>query len=131
MPTPESVRQSVADECSTPGDGGTGGACLVWLTAPDHCEALRLGRCLVEKGLVAGVNIIPGALSIYRWQGKVRQKEEHLLIAQASANALRPIGEHVRRHHPYSVPCVLWIRTDGGSGDFLRWIAKNSSGYEI
>lgn len=101
-------------------------AFLVYLSAPDGQEAERIARGLVEKGLAAGINIIPGAVSIYRWQGEIRRKEEHLLIAQASAGALEGIAEHIRAHHSYIVPCVLWLPVAGGAKNFLQWITASS-----
>lgn len=106
----------------------TADACLIYITAPDNGEAIRLGRGLVENGLVAGVNIIPGALSIYRWQGEIRQREEHLLIAQASSTALESVARHIRMHHSYIVPCLIWVRAGGGAKNFLQWISANSRG---
>ena len=44
---------------------------LVYVTAPDEALALSLARTLVGEGLAAGVNIVPGARSIYRWRGQV------------------------------------------------------------
>ncbi len=49
---------------------------LVYVTVPDEREALTLARMLVEARLAAGVNVLPGARSVYRWQGAVREAGE-------------------------------------------------------
>ena len=60
---------------------------LVYVTVPDEPEALALARMLVETRLAAGVNVLPGACSVYRWQGEVREAGECLLLAQVSRAA--------------------------------------------
>ena len=40
---------------------------LACVTVPDGATARTLAHLVVERRLAAGVNILPGALSIYRW----------------------------------------------------------------
>ena len=60
---------------------------LVYVTVPHEREALDLARMLVEARLAAGVNVLPGARSVYRWQGEVREAGECLLLAQVGRAA--------------------------------------------
>lgn len=53
---------------------------LIYTTYPSLVEASKAGRALVETGLCACVNIIPGMRSIYRWEGKVEEAEETVMI---------------------------------------------------
>ena len=62
---------------------------LACVTVPDGATARTLAHLVVERRLAAGVNILPGALSIYRWEGKVRESRECLLLAQVSRAAWR------------------------------------------
>ena len=57
-------------------------AVFVYITASSRAEAERLGRSLVEERLAAGANLIPGMHTIYRWQGKVEEGEEVVVIAR-------------------------------------------------
>lgn len=98
---------------------------LVYLTCPDFESARRLARALVEERAAAGVNIVPGAVSIYRWQGEIREKNECLLLAQTSTAAYGKLESVARRLHSYAVPCILGLETSAGNADFLRWIEDN------
>lgn len=101
---------------------------LVYMTAESREEALNLARILAGRKLCAGINIVPGALSVYWWEGKIREKEECLLFAQVSDKALPAFMEAARALHSYQTPCVVALPLAGGSGPFLEWIENNSHG---
>lgn len=96
------------------------------MTAPEADVARRIARELVGSSLCAGVNIIPGAISIYHWQGELRERQECLLVAQASEAALPRIFALLARLHPYVTPCALAWPVTAGLEPFLQWIAANS-----
>ncbi len=96
---------------------------LVYVTVPDEREALTLARMLVEARLAAGVNVLPGARSVYRWQGAVREAGECLLLAQVSR---ADFCAAVRAAHSYEVPCIVALPLEAGHRPFLRWIEENS-----
>ncbi|MDE7242124.1 MAG: divalent-cation tolerance protein CutA [Desulfovibrio sp.] len=95
--------------------------------AGDGADALRLARSLVERGLAAGVNIVPGVASVYRWRGEVREARERVLLAQVTARAFAAFCEAVSAAHPHVVPCVLGLSVAAGHGPFVRWICENSA----
>lgn len=99
---------------------------LAYITIPSREEALALARALVEARLAAGVNVLPGAMSVYRWRGAVREAAECLLLAQVAGTALPAFTRTVRELHGYEVPCVVALPVAGGHAPFLRWIAENS-----
>lgn len=97
---------------------------LVYVTAPDRDEALRIGRALVEERLAACVNVLDGMKSIYWWQGAVDSADEAVLIAKTSAARLPALIEAVRSLHGYSCPCVVALPIVDGNPDFLAWIGR-------
>ena len=99
---------------------------LVYMTAPSEQEALHLARELVRLRLAAGVNMLPAARSVYRWQGTVHEAGECLLLAQVSEAALPEFMEKARALHSYEVPCVVAMPIAAGHQPFLQWIAENS-----
>ncbi len=102
-------------------------AMFVYVTAADVAEARRLGRTVVEERLAACANILPGATSIYRWDGAVTEAEEAVLIVK-STEALAPaLTERLRALHSYDVPCIIVVPIAGGSPDFLAWIEAETS----
>ena len=95
------------------------------VTAGSDEEAAKIARALVEERLAACVNIIPGVRSIYRWQGKVEDDREVLMVIKTDADALNDLEERVRAIHSYEVPEVIALRIDQGSGPYLDWLAGN------
>lgn len=104
---------------------------LAYMTVPDAAgdgeTAFALARLLVERGLAAGVNVVPGVASVYRWQGEVCEARERVLLAQVSARAFAAFCEAVTAAHPHVVPCVLGLPVAAGHGPFVRWIGENSA----
>lgn len=100
-------------------------ALLVYVTVPDGAEARRIARALVEKRLAAGVNILPGAASIYRWQGRICEAAEHVLLAQVSRAAFAAARETILALHSHQVPCIIALPLEDGHPPFLHWIEKN------
>lgn len=91
-------------------------------TVATASDAERIARALVERRLVACVNVVPGVVSIYRWQGEVRKDQEWLLVMKTSAEALEPLRAALVSLHPYEVPeLVAWPIT-AGHDPYLRWI---------
>lgn len=99
---------------------------LVYVTMPDEDSGLRLARRLVEARLAAGVNLVPGVRSVYRWRGVVHEHGECLLLAQVARSALAEARALIVREHPYEVPCVMAVPLSDGHDPFLQWIAENS-----
>ena len=100
---------------------------LACVTVPDGATARTLAQRRVERRLAAGVNILPGVLSVYRWDGKVRESRECLLLAQVSRAAWEDFRAAVEAAHPYEVPCIVGMPLEKGNAPFLAWIAQNSS----
>ncbi len=104
---------------------------LVYTTYPSLVEAEQAGRSLVEKGLAACVNILPGMRSIYRWQGNVEQAEEVVMIVKTRAAQKEAVAAEVKRIHSYDTPAILFLPAEGGNTDYIQWIVSESSGQAI
>jgi periplasmic divalent cation tolerance protein len=101
---------------------------LIYSTFPSAAEAERVGGALVDQGLAACVNIFPGMTAIYVWEGKrQRESEAAMLVKTRAVLASRVIAE-TRKLHPSSNPALLVLPVEGGSEDFLRWIAEQTAG---
>jgi periplasmic divalent cation tolerance protein len=95
---------------------------VVLVTAPDAEVAARIGRALVEEGLAACANLVPGVRSIYRWEGAVHDDAEVLLILKTRAALSAALATRVRALHPYQLPEVLALAVAGGSEPYLDWV---------
>ncbi len=103
------------------------GPILVYATFPSRAEAERIGGRLVDDGLAACVNILPGMVSIYVWQGKHQQDEECAMIIKSRATLAAPIIRTVRSLHPYENPALVVLDIAGGAPPFLDWILSQTA----
>jgi periplasmic divalent cation tolerance protein len=98
----------------------------VMITTPDIKTAESLATLLVENHLAACVNIIPGLLSIYKWEGKLNKDSECLLIAKTASSNLEELVNAVKANHPYTQPEIIAWEIDGGSPAYLEWVISSS-----
>jgi periplasmic divalent cation tolerance protein len=103
-------------------------AVLVYTTYPSIVEAEQAGRAIVERRLAACVNIMPGMVSHYWWQGKIERGEEVVMILKTRAALADAVGEAVRRMHPYETPAILTVPVEGGDAAYLDWIMAETAG---
>lgn len=100
---------------------------VVLVTAPDRETARELVRTLVEEGLVACGNIVPGVSSIYRWEGEIHEDEECLVLLKTREGALPNLMERVVVLHSYDVPEVLALPVDAAHPPYLDWVRRSTS----
>ncbi len=99
---------------------------FIYITASSRDEALKIGRVLVVERLVASANVLPGARSIYRWQGKVKEAEECVLVAKTRAGLMDRLVGRVRALHSYTCPAIVALPILAGNPDYLAWIAAET-----
>jgi len=100
---------------------------VVLVTAGSEEEATRIARDLVEKKLVACVNILPGVRSIFQWEGKVTEECEYLLIAKTVSQAFEPVVAAVKSLHSYRVPEIIALPIQQGLPEYLRWVRESTN----
>lgn len=97
---------------------------VVFSTCGDEAEAQRVGRHLVEQRVAACVTLVPGARSIYWWQGKVEESPEWILIIKSSREALPKLREQLQKVHSYQVPEIVALPIVDGSQPYLDWMER-------
>lgn len=97
------------------------------VTCENPAQAESIAKGLLEKHLAACVNILPGAKSMYWWEGKLETASECILIIKTQESLLGALTAEVKRLHSYSVPEVVAFRIEGGNPDYLRWLADETS----
>lgn len=95
---------------------------LACCTCPDADSAARIARTLVEERLAACVTRLPGARSCYRWEGRVEEATEELLMIKTTLARLDALERRLHELHPYEVPEFLTFPA-GGSPAYLDWVA--------
>ena len=90
-------------------------------TAPDRESAERIARSLVDEGLAACVQILPGLTSFYQSRGELERSDELLILAKTCHP--EPCLERLSELHPYDVPEGIVLPVAGGLAAYLRWAA--------
>ena len=101
-------------------------AVLVYTTWSSGVEAERAGRVLVERRLCACVNILPGMVSLYRWQGAIERGEEAVMIVKTRASLAEAVRAAVRELHSYATPAILVLPVENVDPDYHAWIVAET-----
>jgi periplasmic divalent cation tolerance protein len=101
-------------------------AVFVYTTYPSIVEAEQAGRALVERRLCACVNILPGMVSLYRWEGKIDRGEEAVMIVKTRAALAGAVENAVKELHSYDTPAILVIPLDRVETNYLGWLLKET-----
>ena len=98
---------------------------LTYITTKNEKEALTLANLAVQENLAACGNIIPNMKSIYKWQNKLQNDKETLLILKTNSNKYPLLEKLILEEHSYEVPCILKIPISDGNKEYLKWIEGN------
>ena len=97
---------------------------LVITTCPSMDEAQSLAEKLLAAKLAACVNIVPGVLSLYEWQGKMEREQEFLLLIKTQTEGFPELEKLVQASHSYELPELIAVPIEEGSSAYLNWIDK-------
>jgi periplasmic divalent cation tolerance protein len=103
-------------------------AVLVYTTWPSLVEAERAGRAIVERRLGSCVNILPGMVSHYRWQGRIERAEEVVMLIKTRASLAEAVGAALKQTHPYQVPAIMVLPVESADADYQKWIVQETGG---
>jgi periplasmic divalent cation tolerance protein len=103
-------------------------AVFVYTTYPSIVEAEAAGRTLVERRLCACVNILPGMVSLYWWQGKIDRGDEVVMIIKTRASLAEAVRAAVRQMHSYTTPAILVLPIESVDPDYHAWIVNETQG---
>jgi periplasmic divalent cation tolerance protein len=102
-------------------------ALLVLTTLPTADAAAEIAKVVVGEKLAACANILPALRSIYRWQGKVQDENEVLVLLKTQRVHYPRLKARILELHPYDVPEVLAIPVEQGHAAYLEWIARETA----
>ena len=97
---------------------------LLITTCPSMAEAEGLAEKLLTARLAACVNIVPGVLSLYEWQGKMEREQEFILLIKSRAERFAEIQALVQANHPYELPELIAVPIEEGLAPYLDWIDR-------
>ena len=95
---------------------------LAYITCKNKKEAERISKHLLEKRIIACSNMMP-MRSMYRWNSKIENANEMLIIAKTNDRNFNKIITETRKIHSYKLPCIVKIDSKA-SKDFENWAEK-------
>jgi periplasmic divalent cation tolerance protein len=102
-------------------------AVFVYTTYPSVVEAEEAGRALVERRLAACVNILPGMVSHYWWNGALERGEEVVMIVKTRASLSAEVSAGVKEMHSYSTPAILVIPIESVEQSYFAWLLAETA----
>ena len=102
-------------------------ALVVMTTVANADEAVALIRTLLERRLIACGTALPGARSLYRWNDKIADEQEVVILLKTRAARLESLEVAFGELHPYRVPELLALPVSAGLGKYLDWIEDETS----
>lgn len=103
-----------------------GSEIVILITTSSEEEADKIAQSLIDDGLAACANILPRVKSIFRWQGKVSQEYESMMILKSKAELFEKLTEKVKRLHSYEVPEIIACPIVKGLRAYLDWISRET-----
>lgn len=103
---------------------------LIVATAPDQESGERIVRQLLDERLAACGNVVPGVISLFRWEGEVRREAEALLLLKTREELVDRLFDRVSDLHPYEVPELLSLAVTSGLPDYCAWVAAETAGVD-
>ena len=91
-------------------------------TAAGAEDAERIARALVEAGVAACVNVVPGVVSVYRWKGAIERDAEALLVIKTRGERFADLQAALLAAHRYEVPELLAFEVAAGHRPYLDWL---------
>lgn len=103
-------------------------AVLVYTTWPSIVEAEHAGRTIVARRLAACVNILPGMISHYWWEGKIERGEEAVMLFKTRASLTENVRTAIKELHSYTTPVIMVLPVESVDADYYRWIVEETKG---
>ena len=97
---------------------------VVLVTCGSEEEATKIANSLVEERLAACVNIISPVRSIYRWEGKIWDEKEWMLIIKTQKKRFEELEKKIKSLHSYAVPEIVVLPIVEGSASYLKWLEE-------
>ncbi|AHG20672.1 cation tolerance protein CutA [Chania multitudinisentens RB-25] len=97
-------------------------AVVILCTTPDEATAQELAAHVLGEKLAACATLLPGASSLYYWEGKLQQEYEVQMLLKSDRQHQQALLAYLKQHHPHQTPELLVLPVMTGDKDYLSWI---------
>lgn len=98
---------------------------IILVTTGKLTEARRIARHLLDSKLAACVNILSPIRSLYRWQGKLEDTREYLLLVKTTRELVSELKTAISQQHSYTTPEIICLPIIDGLPEYLQWISDS------
>jgi periplasmic divalent cation tolerance protein len=105
----------------------TADSLVVMTTLSTADEAVALIRALLDRRLIACGTMLPGVRSLYRWEDRLADEQEVLVLLKSQSARLEQLQAAFDELHPYKVPELLALPVRAGNAPYLEWLARETS----
>lgn len=99
---------------------------IILTTLPSLEQAERLAEILIDERLAACVQLLPGVVSVYRWQGRRVRDSECLMLVKTPGALLAQCEQRMAALHPYECPEIVALRPETVNGVYARWLQEST-----
>ena len=99
-------------------------AALIWSPFESEEAAVKAASQLLDEGLIACANLVPGVRSLYIWQGERGEARECGALLKTDASLLDKAVARLAAIHPYETPAVAGWRADAVPPSTAAWLGK-------
>jgi periplasmic divalent cation tolerance protein len=99
----------------------------VTITTATEAEAGRIADALIQEKLAACVTILPGARSLYRWEGEICNESEVVMMVKTRMQKFEGLKQLVRTLNSYSCPCIVATPITTGYQPYLDWLKTETT----
>jgi periplasmic divalent cation tolerance protein len=93
-------------------------------TCANEQDGERIAQSLLEANYAACVNLLPGVRSMYKWQNKICNETEVMLVIKSSKKNQQAVEALISQIHTYEVPEIVHLSIDSGSESYMNWLAQ-------
>jgi len=97
---------------------------IVLTTVPNADEAESLANAIVENKLAACVQILPGMISVYVWEGKVQRENEHLMLIKTLPVRYVELEKFITANHSYTTPEIVAVESSEVAEPYRQWLEE-------
>jgi periplasmic divalent cation tolerance protein len=95
---------------------------LIWSTFATEADAERAANVLLDEGLIACANLIPGVRSLYRWNDERGEGREVAALFKTDGRRLDDAVARLAELHPYDTPAIVGWRVDATTPATAEWL---------
>lgn len=95
---------------------------MVFTTFANEEDAARVALVLVDERLIACANLLPGARSLYRWENRIADEREVVVIMKTRKQDWTAFLSRLHELHPYQTPECLAVRVAAGAPKYMAWL---------